>query len=191
MSLPATIISPLSSEQQQLVIEQTHAYIEQAADIFNIKVNVPPIHFNLRGRCAGMYRVSRQRNWPFSQMNREIRYNSFIFSKYFDDNVNTTIPHEVAHYISDILYGLKNIKPHGKEWKAIMHTFNADPSVTANYNLSGIPLRKQSRYVYQCSCRDHQLSAIRHNKITKQHYRYYCNACKQVLNYKLEATVPI
>ena len=184
MNQAIAIIPPLSSEQQQLVIEQTHVYIEQAVDLFNIKNNDIEINFNLRGRSAGMYRVSRQKGWHFVQLKREIRYNSFIFSKYFDDNFSTTIPHEVAHYISDILYGLKNIKPHGNEWKTIMQAFGANAAVTADYDLSGIPLKKQSLYTYHCQCREHQLSAIRHNKIKKRHYRYYCNFCKQALQFK-------
>ena len=184
MNQPTSIIPPLSTEQQQRVIEQTHVYIEQAIDLFNIKNKTVEISFNLKGRSAGMYRVSRSSTWCFAQIKREIRYNSFIFSKYFDDNFNTTIPHEVAHYISDIIYGLKNIKPHGKEWKAIMQAFGADAAVTANYDLSGIPLRKQSLYTYQCSCREHQLSSIRHNKINKRRYQYYCNFCKQALYFK-------
>ena len=191
MNLPTAIIQPLSTEQQQQVIEKTHVYIGQAVDLFNIKNKTVEISFNLKGRSAGMYRVSRHKGWHFTQAKREIRYNSFIFSKYFDDNFNTTIPHEVAHYISDMLYGLKNIKPHGKEWKAIMQTFGANAAVTADYDLSGIPLKKQSLYTYQCSCREHQLSAIRHNKIKQRRYKYYCNNCKQALNYKQEANAVI
>ncbi len=184
MNLPVSIIPPLSTEKQQQVIEQTHAYIEQAVDLFNIKHNAVEISFNLKGRAAGMYRVRRHSGWHFAELKREIRYNSFIFSKYYDDNFNTTIPHEVAHYVSDIIYGLKNIKPHGKEWKTIMLAFGANTSVTACYDLSGIPLKKQALFAYQCRCKEHQLSAIRHNKIKKRHYRYYCNSCKQELQYK-------
>ena len=191
MNQAIAIIPPLSSEQQQQIIEQTHVYIEQAVDLFNIKNKDIEINFDLRGRSAGMYRVSRQKGWHFVQLKREIRYNSFIFSKYFDDNFSTTIPHEVAHYISDILYGLKNIKPHGNEWKTIMHAFGANAAVTADYDLSGIPLKKQSLYTYHCQCREHQLSAIRHNKIKKRRYKYYCKNCKQVLNYKQEASAVI
>ena len=184
MNLPTPIIPPLSTEQQQQVIEQTHIYIEQAVDLFKLKNKAVEINFNLKGRSAGMYCVSRQSTWHFTQIKRQIRYNSFIFSKYYDDNFNTTIPHEVAHYIRDILYGLKNIKPHGKEWKTIMQAFGANAAVTADYDLSGIPLRKQSLFSYHCRCREHQLSAIRHNKIKKRNYRYYCNICKQALQYK-------
>ena len=178
------IIQPLSTEQQQQVVDQTHVYIKQARELFNIKNKTVEISFKLKGRSAGMYRVKRHSNCFIGYQKREIRYNSFIFSKYFDDNFTTTIPHEVAHYISDVIYGLKNIKPHGKEWKEIMQAFGANASVTANYDLSGIPVKRQTLFTYQCDCREHQLSSIRHNKIKKHRYQYLCNACKQVIQYK-------
>ena len=186
MSQATYIVPPLSAEQQQQVIDQTHVYIEKAGELYNIKSSAVEISFNLKGRSAGMYRV-RHSNRPFSRSHkREIRYNSFIFSKYFADNFSNTIPHEVAHYVCDIVYGLKNVKPHGKEWKGVMHLFGADPSVTADYDLSGIPLKKQNLFTYRCACREHQLSSIRHNKINKKRCQYLCNYCKQVIQYKAD-----
>jgi SprT protein len=176
-------ITPLSIDQQQIVIDETHNYLKQASELFNLKYETIDITFNLKGRCAGMYRV-KSHGRIFTRQHREIRYNPYIFSKYFADNYNTTIPHEVAHYVTDRLYGLKNIKPHGKEWKAVMHAFDADASVTADYDLSGIPLKNQSLFTYQCSCREHRLTAIRHNKIVKGRYQYHCKNCKQSLRYK-------
>lgn len=176
-------ITPLSIEQQQIVINETHNYLKRASELFNLKNEAIEITFNLKGRCAGMYRVKSRYRF-FTRQQREIRYNPYIFSKHFADNYTTTIPHEVAHYVTDRLYGLKNIKPHGKEWKAVMHAFDADASVTADYDLSGIPLKKQSLFTYQCSCREHKLTSIRHNKIVKRHYQYYCKKCKQNLHYK-------
>jgi SprT protein len=182
------MIQPLSAAQQKQVIEETHAYIEQAVSLFDFNNKKVDINFNLKGRAAGMYRVSRRHGWPLTRTKREIRYNGLIFSKFFEDNINSTIPHEVAHYISDVIYGLNNIKPHGKEWKKIMLAFGADAAVTATYDLSGIPLKKQSLHTYQCHCREHQLTATRHNKINKHRYQYYCKSCKQVLEYKQAKT---
>jgi len=184
MHQPAAIITPLSNERQQRVIEQTRFWIKQACDLFNLKGKTVAITFDLKGRSAGMYRIKYSRGRILMRQHREIRYNPYIFSKYFEDNYATTIPHEVAHYVTDIIYGLKNIKPHGREWKAVMHAFAADASVTADYDLSGIPLKKQSLFTYQCDCREHQLSSIRHNKIRNRRYQYYCNFCKQRLQYK-------
>ena len=191
MNQTASIVTPLSSEQQQQVIEETNAWITRAEKLFDVKVKPVDISFNLKGRSSGMYRIKQERKFLFSQLQREIRYNPYIFSKYFEDNFTTTIPHEVAHYLTDILYGLRNIKPHGKEWKAVMHAFGADASVTASYDLSGIPLKKQSLFSYQCDCREHQLSTIRHNKIKQRRYKYYCNACKQILRFKKTDTVTV
>jgi SprT protein len=184
MSTRQEIIQPLDNEQQQLVIQETQAYIKQANDLFKIKNASVDITFNLKGRAAGMYRVKRK----ILTQAREIRYNPFIFEKYFDDNFKTTIPHEVAHYVSDLIYGLKNIKPHGKEWKEIMQAFGADASVTANYDLTGIPRQKRTLYTYHCACREHQVGAIRHNRIKKQQGKYICNFCKKALYVKQATT---
>ena len=183
MKQSPSIIPPLSAEQRQEVVNETRAYIEQASDLFNLKDKPVEISFNLKGRSSGMYRIKYSKSRIFVRQQREIRYNPYIFSKYFEDNYATTIPHEVAHYVTDIIYGLKNIKPHGREWKAVMHAFGADASVTANYDLSGIPIKKQSLFTYQCACREHQLTSIRHNKIKKRRYQYYCNVCKQTLKF--------
>ena len=178
MSSPADTVSPLSTKKQQLVIEKTRTYIKQATDLYKIKNTDVAITFNLTGKAAGMYRVKRK----IFSYNREIRYNPFIFSKYYDDNFNTTIPHEVAHYISDLIYGLSNIKPHGKEWKEIMQAFSADAAVTADYDLSGIPQRNRTLHTYHCACREHQIGAVRHNRIKNQHGKYICNFCKQTIH---------
>lgn len=169
-------VQPITAEQQRQITDQTNNYIEQASALFDIKIKPVEITFNLKGRAAGMYRVSRYK--------REIRYNSHIFSKYYEDNFNITIPHEVAHYITDIIYGLRNIKPHGKEWKAVMHEFGANATVTANYDLSGIPLKKQKLFTYECDCQEHQLGSIRHNRIKRNRGQYYCTHCKQSLCFK-------
>ncbi|HEB82781.1 MAG TPA: metallopeptidase (SprT family) [Gammaproteobacteria bacterium] len=175
---------PLSDSQQQQVIDATRACIKKAEALFPIKSRAVDIHFNLRGRSAGMYRIRQHGRGLFKKQQREIRYNPYIFQQYFEDNLKTTVPHEVAHYISDLLYGLKNIKPHGQEWKQIMRAFDADASVTASYDLSNIPHRRLRRFSYQCQCREHQLTAIRHNRILNSRVRYYCTRCKQPLSIK-------
>lgn len=180
MNKPVLIIQPLTAEQQQQVREHTRRYIKQAIDYFDLKEKTVEISFNIKGQTSGMYRVSRN----LTRYKREIRYNPYIFSKFFEDSYETTVPHEVAHYITDIMFGLNNIKPHGKEWKAVMQVFGADAAVTSNYDLTGIPVKKQSLFTYQCSCREHKLSSIRHNKIKLRRYKYYCNTCKQCLTFK-------
>lgn len=180
MKQQSDIIQPISAAQQQQVIERTHFYIEHARHLFDIKIKPVEISFNLRGRSAGMYRVYRH----LYRQKREIRYNSYIFAKYYDDNFLTTIPHEVAHYVCDLIYGLKNIRPHGREWQEIMRSFDADAAVTADYDLSGIPVRKRTMHTYLCNCREHQLGSVRHNRILRNRGQYCCNYCKAILRIK-------
>lgn len=108
---------------------------------------------------------------------RYLRFNPYIFSKYFEDNLATTVPHEVAHYVSDILFGFKNIRPHGKEWRDIMQTLGAAPKVTGNYDLSGISVKRQRRFSYICDCMTHELTTVRHNRILNNKSHYFCLKC--------------
>lgn len=108
---------------------------------------------------------------------RVIRYNPFIFAKYFNDNLAQTVPHEVAHYIADMVYGFRNIRPHGQEWKEIMRFFGADTRATSQYDLDGVPMRKFRQFHYQCRCRQHTLTSRRHNRIERNQALYFCNRC--------------
>lgn len=168
-------VSPLSIEQQEQVLQQTTYYVQHAAEIFQRRFSVIPVSFDLRGRAAGMYRVR--------QGQRLIRYNSHIFAKYFHENLQETVAHEVAHYISDVVYGLQRIRPHGQEWQSIMQAFGVSPRRAADFDLSGIPLRRQRRFTYRCDCRDYALSTVRHNRVQAGNGFYVCRECGSRLNF--------
>lgn len=168
-------IEPIEPNLQSQVIANTHQYIGLASTIFDRTFPAIPINFKLTGRAAGMYHVHRNK--------RFIRYNPYIFAKYFADNLQHTVPHEVAHYIADMVYGIKNIKPHGKEWQDIMQQFGEEAKVTCDYDLQGIPQRRHRRFAYQCTCRDYEISTRRHNMISRGQRRYYCPTCKSDIQY--------
>ncbi len=163
-------IPPIDATLELQVISSAHNYIGLASKIYDRPFSIIPINFKLTGRAAGMYHVQRN--------SRYIRFNPYIFAKYFADNLQQTVPHEVAHYIADLLYGIRNIKPHGKEWKSIMHQFGAETRATCRYDLQGIPQRQHRRFAYQCRCRQYEISTRRHNMIKRGERRYYCPACK-------------
>jgi SprT protein len=172
-----TVTETINTKQRQQVIELTQVYIKRARQIFNREFDFIPVSFNLTGRAAGMYKVSGDSGL--------IRYNPFIFARYFDQNIATTIPHEVAHYVTDKMYGKsrgfvfrsRRIKPHGQEWKEVMHAFGADASRTFNLNLEGLPVRKYRYFSYDCECDQHQLSSRRHNRVLRNQRKYYCQKC--------------
>jgi SprT protein len=166
-------IDPINHRREQQVRLKTGEFINQASRIYRHRFPMIPVFFDLQGHAAGMYKVSNNE--------RLIRYNPYLFAKYFDDNIATTVPHEVAHYVVDMLYGASKVKPHGLEWQEVMLSLGAEPRVTGSYDLSGIPIRRQQRHVYQCACTLHQISTVRHNKILRGLARYYCRKCNTAL----------
>jgi SprT protein len=62
-----------------------------------------------------------------------------------------------------------------------MLALGVEPTVTGNYDLSGIPIRRQQRHSYQCACTQHNISTVRHNKILRGKAHYYCRSCKSKL----------
>ena len=165
-----TITPPqLTRQQQQEVVALTQWYVEKASEKLKLKIETISVLFDLTGRIAGMYRVKRSQ--------RCIRYNPFIFARYYHDSLQNTVPHEVAHYVVDHIYGRKGIKPHGHQWQSIMALFDREPKVTGNYDLTGLPSRNYATFAYHCQCKTHQLTSIRHNRILRGQTQYSCNRC--------------
>jgi SprT protein len=169
------MIEPIGQELQQQVLAETERYMTRAEQICSRKFDRIPVLFDLLGTSAGMFKVAGK--------HRVIRYNPWIFAKYFEQNLAGTVPHEVAHYIVHELYGLRSVKPHGREWQAVMNRFEADPGVTFKLDLEGIPRRRQRTHAYRCECRTHQVSTTRHNRVLQGSGRYHCRSCDGQLVY--------
>lgn len=169
-----TSIQPISKDQQTLVLSRSHELIQLAAYELGKKIREIEIKFDLSGRSAGMYCSHRRKRW--------IRYNPYIFAKYFDENLENTVPHEVAHYLTDVVTGRKRIAPHGQEWQAMMQLLGCEPETTHKFDLEGVPVKRQRRHLYRCGCQDHQLSSTRHNRVQRQKkHNYFCRKCGEAL----------
>ena len=162
-------VQPVNDSQKQQILNATSRCLQQACQLFELDYQTIPVSFDLRGRAAGMYQVRMGK--------QRIRYNPWIFSSHYDANLTETVPHEVAHHVADRLFGLRSIRPHGKEWKTIMRALGAEPRVTADFDLTGVPVRRQRRHSYACSCREYQLTTSRHNKVCRYQARYHCRLC--------------
>lgn len=186
------IIDPIDAVQQRRVEREVERYLLMAQSLYAQKFAVIDVLFDLKGRAAGMYRVKtmgRSRRHIFSKtvpVERVIRFNPWLFAKYPEDSWDNTIPHEVAHYISDCLYGIHNVRPHGQEWQAIMRNFGAKPIVRGDYDLASIPIRQTRKYPYRCACRTVDLSSYRHKKVQRGLQRYRCRECATDLSYYRE-----
>ena len=169
------VIEPINESLRQQVRERTEFYIASAEEVLERPFERIPVLFDLKGTTAGMFRAHGRK--------REIRYNPWIFAKYWQVNLEGTVPHEVAHYIVHEVYGLGKVKPHGEEWQALMQYFEADPEVTFKADLADIPQRRQRTYPYRCACREHEVSTTRHNRILKGRGTYLCRYCDAQLVY--------
>ena len=167
------MIEPIGEDRQRLVIEATRQWIRRAEGIWQLELPMLPVLFDLRGRCAGMYRIRGRE--------RVIRYNPWLFARYPEDNLAVTIPHEVAHYTVDRLHGHRRVRPHGIEWREVMRAFGVDARASVSQDLTGIPLRRQRRHAYRCACMVHQLTTRRHHRVIRDGARYVCRRCGSVL----------
>lgn len=164
---------PLDESRQRQVREATAECVSRAARLFEREFVAPPVRFDLSGRAAGQYRVLRGE--------AAIRYNPWIFARYFHDNLADTVPHEVAHFVVDQLWGLRRVRAHGREWRSVMQALGVEPRVTASFDLSGLPVRRQRRFDYHCACGVHSLTTCRHNRVLRGEVRYHCRHCGETL----------
>ncbi|TGD71918.1 metallopeptidase (SprT family) [Mangrovimicrobium sediminis] len=169
------MIEPIGELARREVRELTEACILRAERELGRKLPRPAVSFDLTGVSAGMFRVRDGR--------AEIRYNPWIFAKYWAENTGDTIPHEVAHFVVHATRGRRRPQPHGPEWRRWMRVFGVEPSVTFDLDLSGIPRRSQRTHDYRCPCRRHSLSSTRHNRVQRGTGSYLCRYCKGPLEY--------
>ena len=166
-------IRPINDSQRAEVIKATALCIDRANQLYAREFPLLAVTFDLRGKCAGMYRRDNK--------GRQIRYNPWLFAKYYQRSLEQTVPHEVAHYITDCLWDIKSVQPHGNEWKSVVTAFGGEPVATGDYSLHGIPVKQYQRFAYQCGCRTHQLTIIRHRRMLTGTASYRCRYCGEPL----------
>jgi len=169
------VVQPIGNAERERVRAVTEDYICRAEEIFERRFDRVPVLFDLKGRTAGMFKTIGKR--------RLIRYNPWIFAKYFKENLQGTVPHEVAHFIVHETYPRRGTKPHGPEWQDLMARFGADPEVTFDLDLDGVPQRSQRTHRYHCGCQLHEVSTTRHNRMQRRRIKYHCVTCDGTLVY--------
>lgn len=150
--------------------------IRHAAAGFYTRLNArpaPELRFDLRGRAAGQ--------WQLREGIEMLRFNPEAFLQDWPEHFPATVAHEVAHSLVYRRYGLKTVRPHGPEWRALMQHLGFAPRVTHQTPLTG---RRTRVYLYQCRCRSHQLGARRHSLVMRAGYRYTCTACGETLTFE-------
>jgi len=146
--------------------------VKKAEKIYGKSFPMIPIDFDLKGKTAGMY------CWGFKRS--YLRFNLEI-AKINKEGFDTTVIHEVAHFIARALNMGKYIKPHGIEWKNVMRSLGiSNPKRCHSYSVASSS--RMTYYKYKCECQEHELSAIIHNRIQRNpDYYRACKRCKAKL----------
>jgi SprT protein len=165
-------ISMRTDPLQQQALTRTRELLEEAAHWLGVTIPPVEIRFDQRGRAAGQARFGLRTPWV-------IRYNPILLAENPREFIAETVPHEVAHVAAFARYS-DHIRPHGREWQAIMRHLGAEPRRCHDYDVTATSHRKVRRFDYHCDCRDHQLTSIRHNRVLAGQ-TYICRSCAQPL----------
>ncbi|WP_083651606.1 SprT-like domain-containing protein [Vreelandella massiliensis] len=130
----------------------------------------PKVWFDLKGASAGQAHLGRG----------GLRFNPVLLSENRAAFFDQVIPHEMAHWLVFHLQDGPRLKPHGREWQAVMRDlFGLSPDVTHRFD---IKRAQRAPYRYACACREHAFTAKRHALACGgRHYR--CRQCAQTLVY--------
>jgi len=132
-------------ERYQAMQDQVSRVLAQAEKLYGVKIS-PTVSFNLRGRVAGwagctLCRVTR------TASNFRLRFNcELIEGKHFDDMVNNTVPHEIAHLVC---YARPDLgSKHDAGWQRVCIALGGDGQRCHTYEVSP----KGGGFTYRATC---------------------------------------
>lgn len=161
-----SLIAMNDSELQSACIEQIHIAFAKCETIYNVKLQLPIIQFDLRGRRAGVAYYNRNL----------IRLNNKLLIENQSDFIKQTPGHEAAHLIARQMYG-PFIQSHGLEWKRIMLAIGLQPIRCHDFEV-------KTDHIYSCKCeKKHYLSTTQHNRIQSANSKYFCKNCRQFITW--------
>ena len=165
------IDSDICAEVDKIV---TRHYLIAEKHFDRILTPVPTIQYNLTGKCAGM---ANSFTYPFPI----IQLNPHFFEENKEEMLHQTVPHEVAHLITDKVYGDK--KPHGPEWKSVMRLFGLEPKRCHAYDTSQVILKRKTRcFTYYCRCFSGVTVGLNIHRKIQAYSSHRCRHCKKCLN---------
>lgn len=151
----------------------TEMWVELANALYRESLSEPlpilPVHFNLKGSCAGSY--VRQ----LSTLEEHLRLNEELMFRFPSQVLDQTLPHEIAHYVCYHVYGDK-VPPHGREWRSIMIEFGCRPDTY--HRMPVVKAAHNRGWVYECRCGPRHLPP-RQQELVYSSKGMRCRKCKQ------------
>ncbi|RXJ72332.1 SprT family protein [Veronia nyctiphanis] len=155
------------TELQYRIIKAVASCVEYANSALGTSHPLPDIHFDIRGKTAGMALLNR---WT-------LRFNPVLLRENPEAFLSEVVPHEVSHLLVYAAFG--KVRPHGKEWQAMMtKVFKVPASTTHSFDVASVTGKTFS---YRCECDEIPLTIRRHNKVQRQQATYVCRRCQQAL----------
>ncbi len=108
-----------------------------------------------------------------------VKINSDFLKNHYDDMLNDTLPHEVAHVVTGFLFPMD--RGHGKWWKMVMGWIGLPAADRCHtYSLEGVKNKKHKRpYQYSCKCeKPHFCTERIHRAIQCDNSWRKCKRCR-------------
>tara|TARA_R110000868_G_scaffold9620_1_gene47490 strand:+ start:6992 stop:7789 length:798 start_codon:yes stop_codon:yes gene_type:complete len=146
-------------ERYQAMQDQVAGVLALAEKLYGVKI-LPKVEFNLRGRVAGWAGCRRCKVTRVARDFR-LRFNcELIQGQHYEDMVNNTVPHEIAHLVCFARQDLGN--NHDAGWQRVCLALGGDGSTKHNYEVTP----RGGGFVYRASCGELvTVSRQIHNKI--------------------------
>lgn len=160
----------------QTAIEKRVEECYQIAEAFyRRQFQRPNVRFSLGTTTAGNAHYNRN----------QLNFNVVLAFENQEEYFTQVVPHEVAHIISVKLYGILNGSGHGVQWAGVMREcFGLKPD---QYHLMDTSTVKAKRgepvFKYQCSCKVHKISGIKHRQMQVGRSPLRCVKCKGTLSF--------
>lgn len=165
---------PPDDAVEQKVQSTIYTLQEKLGDPYNITIKAPTVTYDLKGTTAGMAVFDRLTKTGNIRIN-----NALLYTDHYEDMIQDTVPHEVAHIVARQVYG--NIKPHGKEWQYVMALLGLSATRCHDYDVTHS--RTHIKFTYTCRCGPiHKVGSALHTKMQSGRHRT-CKACRTRLHY--------
>ncbi len=176
----------ISKDQKEQVVDRVGFFCVCAEQLYGGEFTPDAVLFDIRRNSmrSGQYCYTVHRNGCMSHV---LRFNQAFLARYWDDMMENTVPHEVAHFVAKVREGREPDfieDGHGPNWEGIMKDFWVRPLIHHRYSIE-----HTRPYVYRCSCREVPLTSIRHNRSQRKGGAYYrCKRCGNSLIYMRKVT---
>ena len=137
--------------------------VELASIKYGVKMPYIEVKFDLSGRSAGQARHTIKYIGTAKVSNFCVRFNMHMVTNHFDEMLNETVPHELAHIICMYTGWGRN---HDRMWKSICIALGGTGDRC--HEMSVVPARTRATYKYVATCGTTvTLSSVRHTRVQK------------------------